>query len=128
MSKVLKYLLLSCALFLVLGHSLIPHNHRDEHQLKYRIVHSGSHSFVEIFKLALSNNLGANHFEEFKSGKKFELTDVLDLDTLPFELFQFEHFCNYLVDFEFNNDQTKQILFKDHILVNSPLRAPPTRS
>lgn len=72
MNKGFKYFFLSCALLLIIGHSILPHNHVDESFVSYEIKASNTISIVEILKLALSNNLGANHFEEFKDGKKLE--------------------------------------------------------
>jgi len=125
MSKVLKYIFLPCALFLVLGHSLLPHNHAEEHQLSYQIVDSGSYSFVEILTLALSSNIGANHFEEYRNGNRFELTEILDLDFIASEINQGEHSYNFLRDFESSIELPNHIQASDHLLIYSPLRAPP---
>jgi hypothetical protein len=66
---------LTTALLLVLGHSVFPHNHISGACCSHCISIKKKLSLTEIIRNSLSQDLGANHLEEYKqrqqSGFKF---------------------------------------------------------
>ena len=125
MSKGFKYFFISCARVLVLGHSVLPHDHLKEPSISYEIKASKAHSLIEILKLALANNLGANHLEEFKNGKKFELPEFFRLGDFSCATTSFEEMsCGSYLSNNVNYNPPIVISI-NYILTNAPLRAPP---
>ena len=126
MSKGLKYFFISCSLLLVLGHSVVPHNHEEPTDQLCEIKATQALSLVDILKLALSNNLGANHFEEFKDVKKVELSELLAFDVFIADLFVLD-FNKCIPDFfELIPELPRSDTSFDCLLIGTPLRAPPS--
>jgi len=74
MRRNISFFVLACSLILVVGHSILPHNHLDELSKPYAINENNNLSLVEIIKLTLSHDLGSNHLEEFDKGNITEYT------------------------------------------------------
>lgn len=125
MRKSIVYLFLTCSLVLVLGHSLLPHNHIETKHIDCEIKDTKNLSLTEILKLALAHKLGANHLEEFKNCEKLEFTFGQ----------KFNDFisCKEIVIYRKGNpsegeDENFTYTISnllDFILKNTPLRAPP---
>ena len=84
MRKSLAHFFLACSIMLVLGHSLMPHNHQDDIPLTFRITEKKALSLADIVKLTFSFNLGANHLEEYKTCQV--LVNELTFQSLDFTL------------------------------------------
>ncbi|MCG8308781.1 MAG: hypothetical protein MI975_15410 [Cytophagales bacterium] len=125
MGKGFAYFLLTCALVLVLGHSILPHNHMEGEYAECEIRATKDLSIADILKLALAHNLGANHLEEFKNCKKLEFTKTQD-----FMQFTFTHECidpeevNVLKN-EKGENNALPVIPIEVIICDNPLRAPP---
>jgi hypothetical protein len=76
MRKSLAYFFLTCSLVLVIGHSMLPHNHDRFQTENYQITERTDLSLADIIKISLSHNLGLNHLEEYRS------YDVLDFNEI----------------------------------------------
>jgi hypothetical protein len=68
MRKDLAYFFLTCSLILVIGHSMLPHNHDRFQTENYQIT--------ERSKLSLSHNLGLNHLEEYRSHDALDFSEI----------------------------------------------------
>lgn len=126
MRKSLAYFFLSCSLILVLGHSLLPHNHIEKDHAACAIKQVKNLSITEILKLALAHNLGTNHLEEFKNCKKLEFTQAKSIkdfisaeDLLAIEIIEFP-------TLEKRGKRQFHSSVIELILKDAPLRAPPS--
>jgi len=112
---------------LVLGHSILPHNHGENEHSSDQITKAKHLSIAEILKLSLAHNLGVNHLEEFQNGKNVELTN--------------EKSCLFFIIPDLEDYQTLTILIPQQVedltepdtsirfvCLNVPLRGPPTLS
>ena len=73
MRKSFAYFFLSCALILVLGHSILPHSHLEQADSACEVTEAKDLSIADIIELALAQNIGINHLEEFNNCKKYEI-------------------------------------------------------
>ena len=127
MRKSFAYFFLTCSLILVLGHSILPHNHVEEEHSACEISASKDLSLGEIIKLALAHNLGAKHLEEFKNCEKLEITHGKSFNVFIINEPEAKH--TYIFP------MTKQHWdLKDHVSLsefsysNALLRGPPSHS
>ena len=67
MRNSLAFFFLTCSLILVLGHSILPHNHVAENHCICRICDVKNPSLGDIIKHTLSHDLGINHLEEYEN-------------------------------------------------------------
>jgi len=65
--RIIATFFLSCALLLLFGHSVLPHNHQEQDHVACEISEVKALSWPEIIKIALAHDLGANHLEEYKN-------------------------------------------------------------
>ena len=127
MKKSVAHFFLTCSIVLVLGHSILPHNHVDIEQNVYEYGVSKHLSLSEIFKIALTNNLGTNHLEEFHKFEKSFLIHKVSLTELNVYIAQTDITNNFSI-------MGKTVLFPEGncndgcLVTNSQLRAPPSKS
>ena len=76
MRKSLAYFFLTCSLVLVIGHSMLPHNHDVSQATDAHFVESNALSLADIIKITLSHNLGANHLEEYRSYDALDFSEI----------------------------------------------------
>jgi hypothetical protein len=76
MRKDLAYFFLTCSLILVIGHSMLPHNHDRFQTENYQITERSKLSLADIIKLSLSHNLGLNHLEEYRSNDALDFSEI----------------------------------------------------
>ena len=127
MRRHFAYFFLTCSLILVLGHSIMPHNHVEQEHAACEIKNAKNLSIAELLKLALAHNLGANHLEEYKNCKKLEVTrpNVNEDFTVVHEL----DYLLHLVSDTKNFAKIGVEIFDYSLHLKSvPLRAPPVRS
>ena len=73
MRKSLANFFLTCALILVLGHAILPHSHLERAACACEVTEVQDLSMADIIKLALAQNIGTNHLEEFNNCKKHQM-------------------------------------------------------
>lgn len=124
MKRFLAYFFLSCSLVLVFGHSILPHSHVEKDYSICEISEAKSLSLSEIIKLALSNDLGINHLEEFKDSEVHAYKyDVLEINVIIFTVDEVK-----FVGFHFLNKPhliSDVELLSPHCFTSKQLRAPP---
>lgn len=74
MRRDFAYIFLTCSLILILGHSILPHDHVERKHKACEITKAKSLTLSEIIKLALAHDIGANHLEEFNNCQPVECT------------------------------------------------------
>lgn len=74
MKQDFTYIFLTCSLLLILGHSILPHDHVQKKHAACEISTEKALSLSDIIKLALAHDIGANHLEEFNSCQPLECT------------------------------------------------------
>lgn len=62
MKKMLSYTFLVIAVFLMMGHMLVPHHHSSNREVQLRTVNSW-HIITDLIKIALSEDLGKDHLK-----------------------------------------------------------------
>ena len=62
----MAFFFLTSSLILILGHSMLPHNHVGEGH-RCNISDVKKPTLAEIIRFTLSHDLGANHLEEYKN-------------------------------------------------------------
>jgi hypothetical protein len=67
---------------LLLGHSVLPHNHSNKEQFRSKISDGTTLSFFDILKYTLANDLGANHLEEYNRGSNSNFSFFTDFNFL----------------------------------------------
>jgi len=63
--KKIIFLCIILALGLILGHSIVPHNHLEDNRDLCIISKKGNPSIADVLYHMLSHDLGANHLEEY---------------------------------------------------------------
>ena len=82
MRKSFAYFFLACSLILVLGHSILPHNHVEQVHPVCEITEAKDLSIADIIKLALAHNIGTNHLEEFNNCNKLKFSQGNSFDNI----------------------------------------------
>jgi hypothetical protein len=62
MKKMLSYAFLVIAVFLMMGHMLVPHHHSSNREVQLRAVNS-KHTIADLIKITLSEDLGKDHLK-----------------------------------------------------------------
>lgn len=114
------------ASFLILGHSVFPHTHKEtsgnEFVLGFEALHDES-SIFSFLSAVFSQDLGCNHLENFNNTQQ----------ELPPFIFVAQAFLHTLLEFNAiteDKDTSFYIcisprLFTEFVLKDAPLRAPP---
>ena len=127
MRKSFAYFFLSCSLILVLGHSILPHNHVEKEHNVCKISASEHLSLGDIIKLALAHNLGANHLEEYNPCKPLHITSI----EFNWSLLRHEVLTIPAVSFSATNENSgfaNANPIKQHFPLITSLRAPPLQA
>jgi len=123
--NILTFFFLTCSLVLVFGHSILPHNHSERDYAVCEISDKEEFSFADLFTLALSNDLGAHHLEEYTGSdtQKVSLSGITSIELLKSSSVLFPQICiltanqvSPLIQFQF---------FAQCSLPGKGLRAPP---
>lgn len=124
MKKSLTFFFLTCSFTLVLGHSILPHNHLEEERHYCRFSGDNNLSLFDIIKLTLSYNPCPNHLEEYKNCNLLAITfsddqtGFLKSDSTVFPVFTFFAIIDkYAI--------TNSKLTSLHYFHGAGLRAPP---
>ncbi len=126
MRKRLAFFFLTSSFVLILGHSILPHNHAGVgHRCKISDVKEPS--LAEIIRLTLSHDLGTNHLEEY---------DNCNSTTISFSDIQEVLPIIRPIEFSFVTISSTGEIFKvicpepdsQYFCSGSGLRAPPIRS
>jgi hypothetical protein len=124
--KRIAFFFLSGALFLVMGHSILPHNHTNG-LCSQCISIAEKPSLSDIIIHSLTQNLGSNHLEEFSNQQKvifrpifFGGVDFLFSEALDLEVALFS-FSNQ-IPIATSSEIVSQYYFGD-----KGLRAPPVQ-
>jgi hypothetical protein len=127
MRKSFAYFFLNCSLILVLGHSILPHNHVENEHNACEISTSKDLSLSDIIKLALAHNLGAKHLEEFKNCKKLELTHGKSFKIFIINKPEAKHTSIFTMTKQ-HWDLNEHEFFSEFTYSNALLRGPPFQS
>lgn len=101
-------ILILTAIVMLMAHSIIPHQHHGQMPEGFNIgLHKSANSFVEYLKLALHNDLGSNHLEDYYV-KHFQFNQ------------QFFELATFNFDFEPTYTYIKQKIFVPYSENHSP--------
>lgn len=125
MKKNIIFLFIILSLGLILGHSIVPHNHLEDNQDLCINFKKENSSIANILYHMLSHNLGTKHLEEY-SISNLKLMIIKSCPATEFLLF------SPIVLAEIKLSITKRVIFSiqndteaQHFFCGEGLRAPP---
>ena len=127
MRKSFANFFLACSLILVLGHSILPHNHVEQVHPVCEITEAKDLSIVDIIKLALAHNIGTNHLEEFNNCNKLKFSQGNSFDNILISILLNDSLL-ILPLAQKMESPVNQIVFPQYTSVFASLRAPPALS
>ena len=127
MRRKVAFFFLTCSVFLVLGHSILPHNHLEVTHRACTISETNHISQDDLIKLTVAHDFEANHLEENIDCNLLEFTTsdaqeaLLKTESIGFSSIAFSSIIvNFIV--------TNSSLSSQHYFLGSGLRAPPFAS
>lgn len=122
--KILAPFLLSCSLIIVLGHSILPHDHLEDEGDTFNITQKKNLSLAELIKLSFSHDLGTNHLEEYKDSKSLQLIPT-DFDGLISETQTSGFLVVSFIPRNENTTATSSEVTNQYFFTDAGRRAPP---
>jgi len=124
--KRLAFFFLTSSLILILGHSMLPHNHVGEDN-RCKISDVKKTTLAEIIRFTLSHDLGANHLEEYNDCKQVELISVDFERFLPI-VESIKFLAGYFLSINENTVANNSQVSPQNYCPDTGLRGPPKRS
>ena len=127
MRRKVAFFFLTCSVFLVLGHSILPHSHLEVTHRACTISETNHISPDDLIKLTVAHDLEANHLEENVDCNLLEFTPsnaqvaLLKTESIGFSSIAFS---SMIESFTFKNYS----LSSQHYFPGCGLRAPPVVS
>ena len=124
MRRKVAFFFLTCSIFLVLGHSILPHNHLEVTHRACTISEENQISPDDILKLTVAHDLEANHLEENVDCNLLEFTPsdaqeaLLKTESIGLSNIAFSSIIESFI-------VTNSSLSSQHYFLGSGLRAPP---
>lgn len=124
MRRKVAFFFLACSVFLVLGHSILPHTHLEVTHRACTISEANQISHDDLIKIAVAHDLESNHVEENVDCNLLEFTTsdvqkaLLKAETIGFSSIAFS---SMIENFTIANSS----LSSQHYFLGSGLRAPP---
>jgi len=124
MRRKVAFFFLVCSVFLVLGHSILPHNHLEVIHRACTISEVNHISTDDLIKLTVAHDLEANHLEENVDCNLLEFTPsdvheaLLKTESIGFSSIAFSSMIEIFT-------VTNSSLSSQHYFPGCGLRAPP---